>query len=319
MIRIVDVNGQLKVTTNQQFRDNTFAILGSADQTKRLRFEVDGLTTATTRTATMLDSSGTVPYYEYAGTWTAAQNFQANGNHFFGINAATGNTSIALRGGNSGTGAGASLLTQANGTIIAGLGNYSSIIGGAFDATPITWFNGGMKWVEVATTRMHLDGSGNLCIGGTPTAGNGLLQFACGVTKANGVAAGSDTFFFRDGAGSWKIGGQNTNAYLQVDGANSGTNGGSFVVTRLNGVGTCGIGNWSALIGGGYDATPTLYGNGSIRIAPSGTIAQVVKYTGQTRFMPLSSDPAGAETGDVYYNSTTNKLRVYNGAWVDLH
>jgi hypothetical protein len=37
------------------------------------------------------------------------------------------------------------------------------------------------------------------------------------------------------------------------------------------------------------------------------------------RFVPLSADPAGAETGDVYYNSSTNKLRVYNGAWVDLH
>jgi hypothetical protein len=44
-----------------------------------------------------------------------------------------------------------------------------------------------------------------------------------------------------------------------------------------------------------------------------------VKSTGQVRFVPLSADPAGAETGDVYYNSSTNKLRVYNGAWVDLH
>lgn len=44
-----------------------------------------------------------------------------------------------------------------------------------------------------------------------------------------------------------------------------------------------------------------------------------VKETGQVRFIPLGSDPSGAETGDVYYNSSTNKLRVYNGAWVDLH
>ena len=45
-----------------------------------------------------------------------------------------------------------------------------------------------------------------------------------------------------------------------------------------------------------------------------------LKPTGQLRFVPLSSDPAGAEAGDVYYNSSTNKLRVYNGtAWVDLH
>ena len=45
-----------------------------------------------------------------------------------------------------------------------------------------------------------------------------------------------------------------------------------------------------------------------------------LKSTGQLRYVPLSSDPAGAENGDVYYNSTTNKLRLYAaGAWVDLN
>jgi hypothetical protein len=45
-----------------------------------------------------------------------------------------------------------------------------------------------------------------------------------------------------------------------------------------------------------------------------------IKPAGQARFFPLSADPAGAENGDVYYNSTTNKLRVYaGGSWVDLH
>ena len=45
-----------------------------------------------------------------------------------------------------------------------------------------------------------------------------------------------------------------------------------------------------------------------------------IKSTGQFRFVPLSSDPSGAESGDVYYNSTSNKLKVYNGtSWVDLH
>ena len=46
-----------------------------------------------------------------------------------------------------------------------------------------------------------------------------------------------------------------------------------------------------------------------------------VKTTGSVRFFPLSADPStGNEAGDVYYNSSTNKLRVYNGtSWVDLH
>jgi hypothetical protein len=45
-----------------------------------------------------------------------------------------------------------------------------------------------------------------------------------------------------------------------------------------------------------------------------------IKSTGQIRFQPLSADPSGAEAGDVYYNSSTNKLKVYNGtSWLNLH
>lgn len=45
-----------------------------------------------------------------------------------------------------------------------------------------------------------------------------------------------------------------------------------------------------------------------------------IKSTGQVRFMPLAADPSGAEAGDVYYNSSDNKLKVYNGSsWVNLH
>jgi hypothetical protein len=55
----------------------------------------------------------------------------------------------------------------------------------------------------------------------------------------------------------------------------------------------------------------------------SGTNREVMrmKATGSVRFVPLAADPAsGNEAGDVYYNSSTNKLRVYDGTnWVDLH
>jgi hypothetical protein len=44
-----------------------------------------------------------------------------------------------------------------------------------------------------------------------------------------------------------------------------------------------------------------------------------IKATGQVRFQPLAADPAGAEAGDVYYNSVSNKLKCYNGTtWNDL-
>jgi hypothetical protein len=44
--------------------------------------------------------------------------------------------------------------------------------------------------------------NGNLCIGGTPTAGNGLVQRTSGTTRANGDAWGTDTFIWRDAANS---------------------------------------------------------------------------------------------------------------------
>ncbi len=44
------------------------------------------------------------------------------------------------------------------------------------------------------------------------------------------------------------------------------------------------------------------------------------KTTGQVNFVSRPSDPSDPVGGDVYYNSTTNKLRVYNGTiWIDLH
>jgi hypothetical protein len=58
-----------------------------------------------------------------------------------------------------------------------------------------------------------------------------------------------------------------------------------------------------------------------MRFAAGAAERMQIKSTGSVRFVPLAADPAsGNEAGDVYYNSSTNKLRVYNGtSWVDLH
>jgi hypothetical protein len=60
--------------------------------------------------------------------------------------------------------------------------------------------------------------------------------------------------------------------------------------------------------------------SGDIDLCSNGSNARMrIKGNGQTRFIPLSSAPAGAEAGDVYYDSSTNKLRCYNGTtWNDL-
>lgn len=74
-----------------------------------------------------------------------------------------------------------------------------------------------------------------------------------------------------------------------------------------------------------YPARATLgLNNGNVNLMTSTTGAVTtraqVKSTGQVRFVPLAANPSGAESGDVYYNSGDNKLKVYNGtSWVDLH
>lgn len=61
-------------------------------------------------------------------------------------------------------------------------------------------------------------------------------------------------------------------------------------------------------------------GEQEFRFSPNQVERLRLKATGQLRFVPLSSDPTGAQAGDVYYNSTSNKLKVHNGtSWVDLH
>lgn len=61
----------------------------------------------------------------------------------------------------------------------------------------------------------------------------------------------------------------------------------------------------------------------SLRTRGGGTASEKVrvKQGGQLRFVPLAAAPTvSVEDGDVYYNSTTNKLQVRAaGVWVDLH
>ena len=60
-------------------------------------------------------------------------------------------------------------------------------------------------------------------------------------------------------------------------------------------------------------------GTGVVSSFTNNTERMRVKANGQVRFIPLASAPAGPEAGDVYYDSTTNKLRCYNGTiWNDL-
>jgi hypothetical protein len=64
------------------------------------------------------------------------------------------------------------------------------------------------------------------------------------------------------------------------------------------------------------------FGTGKIKFATgsSSTVQFSLKPSGSIRFHPMATPPIlTTEAGDVYYDSSTNKLRCYNGtSWNDL-
>jgi hypothetical protein len=97
-----------------------------------------------------------------------------------------------------------------------------------------------------------------------------------------------------------------------------GTNGQGTDIAGAELIVQAGAGTGNAASGAVTFRTATAGASGSGTNSSSDRMR--VKTNGQVRFMPLAADPAGAEDGDVYYNSATNKLRVRaGGAWVDLH
>lgn len=105
-----------------------------------------------------------------------------------------------------------------------------------------------------------------------------------------------------DSSGNFGIGQASTGSKLHINGSSlfTGTDGTRTIVM-------------------GVDANEPYFGpntNNALRIISNNTERLRVKSTGQIRFVPLASDPAGAENGDMYYNSTSNTFKVYqNGAW----
>ena len=110
---------------------------------------------------------------------------------------------------------------------------------------------------------------------------------------------------------------------VAISGTNSGTR-----TSYITNSGACAI-YYSDGGGSGYFTDfgnliiqPRTSADRSVVIATGSTTPverAVVKSTGQVRFVPLAADPAGAESGDVYYNSSSNKLKCYNGTtWNDL-
>jgi hypothetical protein len=182
--------------------------------------------------------------------------------------------------------------------------------GGSYGATRYDLENGQHRWYTAPsgtagnaisfTQALTLDASGSLLVGATSSYRNGKLV----VKAANFTQTSSDANFHvsttnaqaADIGGSIGLGGQiggDEAPFAYISGRKENGTSGNYA---------------------GYLAFAT-------QTAAAAVVERLrIKSTGQLRYVPLAADPAGAENGDVYYNSGTNKLRLYAaGAWVDLN
>ncbi len=75
-----DVTISVDLTAIFPLVDTTTIVKGSSDATKKLRFEVDGLTTGTTRTVTIQDYNGTMALWEAPNVFTTVQEINTGSN-----------------------------------------------------------------------------------------------------------------------------------------------------------------------------------------------------------------------------------------------
>lgn len=170
-------------------------------------------------------------------------------------------------------------------------------------ASAHTWYSG----ASAGTRAVDLDTDGNLLINTTSTGAAGLgISNVKNLTFAEGSGTSYANLFRQTSSAATIL----ANGYKWSSTSNGfassvGSSWAKSAIALNNGEAIF-YADAAATVANGTDATPTE----RLRI----------KSTGQTRFQPLASDPSNAENGDVYYNSATNKLRVYaGGAWTDLH
>lgn len=155
--------------------DTTNLIKGSADATKLLRFEVDGFTTATTRTLTPQNASYTLAGIDIAQTFTQTQTFN-------------GSTAMVLNG----TITGDVLFSASNTYIVGNSTNYANAVhGGAITAYTSFIPGSGVTTVDVgsSTRRIRKVFTGDFDITGTIVPPSGTAFSGTKTVRAAGGAS----------------------------------------------------------------------------------------------------------------------------------
>jgi hypothetical protein len=219
---------------------------------------------------------------------------------YYSVNASTAAATFTLTNlfhynANQATfGAGSTVTTQ------TGFNVGSSLIG----ATNNYGFRG---QIPSGTNRwnLYMDGTaanylaGTLSIGGTTINSNAVLQINSNLNQPQNIVVSNSSSLSAAQCGIQVIsdgGIASFNAYSST-----------FATTELQS---------SALLSSGSSANGLIITTATtapIRLRTNSIERVRIKQTGQMRFVPLASDPSGAEAGDIYYNSTISALKLYDG------
>ncbi len=153
---------------------------------------------------------------------------------------------------------------------------------------------------------------------GTGTGVGGSVRIQTAPVGSSGSTA--NTLVTRvtvDSAGLFVVGGSSIATSITADGSNSGPAGGASIGVKNSGVALISIGNISGIVGGAYDATPTLWTSGSFRIQTNVTVALAMTSAGDITLIGrlLSSSPSkgigyGTGAGGTVTQSTSKSTTV---------
>ena len=169
---------------------------------------------------------------------------------------------------------------------------------------------GGTENVLTGTTTG--DGKSLLIASGQPaTTANAGSSISLATVEGSGVSRARQTRLYI--APDGKVGVGNVSPQRQLD-----VSGSVYAVTFDATVGSAATPAFSFV----NDPNTGMYQDtaDTFCLATGGVERMRVKATGGVKYVPLATAPATPDEGEVYFDSTTKKLRVYDGtAWADLH